>query len=113
MKSSEDQQYSNSYSIIFRSIEICSGSQREHDYDILIERMKTRKINSLPLQNYVSSFCHGTRPHGGACFELEKIVSLYLDFDNTKLESQLSIKFSMAFTSSSVISSTKLFITIA
>lgn len=82
-----DPQYSNSFDVIFRCTEISSGSQRVHDYDILMKKVLDNNINPDTLKYYLESFSHGSRPHGGCGFGLERIVSLYLNLGNVKLAS--------------------------
>lgn len=76
--------YSNSYDIIFRGTEICSGAQRVHDYETLVQKLKEREINPESLKHYLESFKHGSIPHGGCGFGLERIVSLYLGLGSVK-----------------------------
>ena len=87
MRSLEDPRYSNSYDVIFKCTEISSGSQREHDYDRLMEKVVESNVNPETLKYYLESFSHGSRPHGGAGLGLERIVSLYLDLGNVKMAS--------------------------
>ena len=86
-KRSDDPNYSNSYDVIFRCTEICSGAQREHDYDKLMSQVVESKINPETLRYYLESFSHGSMPHGGAGLGLERIVSLYLNLGNVKMAS--------------------------
>lgn len=76
--------YSHSYDVIMRGQEISSGSQREHNYDKLMERIAMKGMNPELLSHYLESFKYGSRPHGGAGFGLERIVMLYLDLDNVR-----------------------------
>lgn len=87
MACSDNPSYSKSFDVIFKGTEISSGSQREHDYHNLMNNIKQFKINPTTLLYYLDSFSHGSRPHGGCGFGLERIVSLYLNLGNVKLAS--------------------------
>ena len=84
MPAPHDSRYSNSYDIFLRGQEICSGAQRIHDADMLVDSIKQKGIPLEPLQHYVSAFRHGCKPHGGAGFGLERVVALYLGLDNVR-----------------------------
>ncbi len=80
----EDINYTNSFDIIFRGKEISSGAQRVNSYDMLIERIKEKGIDQNSLGKYVESFRHGSIPHGGCGFGVERLVSYYLDLKSVK-----------------------------
>ena len=75
---------SNSYDVILRGKEICSGSQRVHNYEMLMERMGEKKVSIKGLEDYVSSFKTGSKPHGGFGLGLERIVALYFNLGSVK-----------------------------
>lgn len=79
-----DGKYSKSYDVIFRGQEISSGSQRIHDYDMLLQSVESKGLNPEYLQHYLDSFKYGARPHGGCGFGLERIVTLFLDLGNVR-----------------------------
>jgi aspartyl-tRNA synthetase len=85
MPDPEDGRYSNSYDIFIRGQEICSGAQRCHDPDLLLEIMKQKGVEpGEGLNAYVESFRHGISPHAGAGIGLERVVFLYLGLDNIR-----------------------------
>lgn len=86
----DDINYSESFDIIFRGVEISSGAQRETDAQRLTERISLCGIDmsvESTLTNYVKSFMYGTYKHGGCGFGLERICSLYLNINNVLLTS--------------------------
>ena len=87
MTSSEDPNYTNSYDFIFKCTEIASGSQRIHDYNMLMNKVIENNINPETLKYYLNSFSHGSRPHGGLGLGLNRITSLFLNLGNVKLAS--------------------------
>jgi len=76
--------YANAYDLFLRGEEICSGSQRVHNTEVLAERAAKRKINTEPMRDYVEAFRFGAPPHGGAGIGLERVVMLYLGLNNIR-----------------------------
>jgi aspartyl-tRNA synthetase len=79
-----DSKYAYAFDVIFRNQEIISGSERVHDHKLLEERVRSRGINPDTLRDYLNSFSHGSRPHGGCGMGLERIVTFYLGLDNIR-----------------------------
>lgn len=85
MPDPEDERFSNSYDMFLRGQEICSGAQRCHDPDLVMEIVKQKGIAAGEgLKTYVESFRHGVSPHAGAGIGLERVVFLYLGLDNVR-----------------------------
>ncbi|CAM9440522.1 unnamed protein product [Ectocarpus sp. 4 AP-2014] len=80
----DDKRYSNSYDLILRGQEICSGAQRCHDADMLMQILDEKGVPAEPLSDYINAFRHGCPPHGGGGVGLERIVFLYLGLDNIR-----------------------------
>jgi aspartyl-tRNA synthetase len=81
----EDDRYSNSYDIFIRGMEICSGAQRCHDPELVMEILEKKGAEvGEGLQSYIESFKHGVSPHAGAGIGLERVVFLYLGLDNVR-----------------------------
>jgi len=55
--------------------EIIGGSQREDDYDKLLQRIKEHKLPEEAFQWYLDLRKYGSVPHGGFGFGLERIVA--------------------------------------
>ncbi|KAG4301441.1 hypothetical protein PCK1_002367 [Pneumocystis canis] len=87
MPDPEDSRLSNSYDFFIRGEEVLSGSQRIHDSEYLQERMKTMKINTMGLEDYIDGFKYGAPPHGGGGIGLERVVFLYLGLGNIRRSS--------------------------
>lgn len=85
MVNTNDKRFSNSYDIFIRGQEICSGAQRQHNLELLVDQMNARGITDLtPFKAYLDSFSHGISPHAGAGIGLERLVALYLGLDSVK-----------------------------
>jgi nondiscriminating aspartyl-tRNA synthetase len=79
--------FTKSYDVIFRGVEICSGAQRENDYTALLNQITSSGISPEPLSDYLNSFKYGSPPHGGGGLGLERVLILYFDLGNIKLGS--------------------------
>lgn len=75
---------SRSFDLLFRGLEINSGSQRINDYDAFIEKMKSRNLNPETFAFYLQAFKSGMPPHGGCSTGLERITARMLDLPNVK-----------------------------
>ncbi len=81
---SKDPQYTESFDLIFRGIEIATGGQRIHKYDELLESIKRHKMNPKDFKHYLDIFRYGMPPHGGWGMGSERIVQKLLGLSNIK-----------------------------
>lgn len=77
-------EYSLSFDLLFRGLEINSGSQRIHDYDMMVEKMKSRNVNPDNFTFYLQAFKYGLPPHGGCSTGLERLTARMLELGNVK-----------------------------
>jgi nondiscriminating aspartyl-tRNA synthetase len=68
-------EYSNSFDLLFRGIELVTGGQRLHHYADYLAALQSRGVDPEPLRCYVEAFKHGMPPHGGFAIGLERWVS--------------------------------------
>lgn len=80
----EDPMYSLSYDVLFRGIEIASGSQRINDYEDLVKTMKERGLDSKNFGMYLMAFKYGMPPEGGFSFGLERITMKLMELGNVR-----------------------------
>jgi|SRR3989344_165842 len=80
----ENPEYSLSYDLIFRGLEILSGSQRINDYDQLLKTMQERGLNPENFNIYLQTFKYGMPPEGGFSFGLERITMKLLNLQNVR-----------------------------
>jgi len=76
--------YSRGFDLLFRGLEINSGAQRIHDYDMLVAKMKAWKLNPEKFSYYLQTFKYGTPPHGGCSTGLERFTARMLEIHNVK-----------------------------
>ncbi len=80
----KDPEYSLSYDLLFRGVEILSGSQRINDYQELLDSIKGRDMNPENFEMYLQAFKYGMPPEGGFSFGLERITMHVLNLLNVR-----------------------------
>lgn len=83
-KDPENEELSLSFDLLFRGLEINSGAKRIHDYHELLEKMKSRGMESDKFSFYLQAFKYGLPPHGGCSTGLERITARMLELSNVK-----------------------------
>ncbi len=81
---SEDPQFTESFDLIFRGLEIASGGQRIHNYDDLVKNIQSHGLNPDDFKHYLDNFRFGMPPHGGWGLGSERIVQKLLDLKSIK-----------------------------
>lgn len=84
MPDSQDPEYSLSYDLIFRGLEILSGSQRIHNPDQLVEAMNKKGVDPKNFGMYLMAFKFGMPPEGGFSFGLERLTMKLLELSNVR-----------------------------
>lgn len=79
-----DPEFSLSYDLLFRGVEILSGSKRIDKYDELVSIIKERGMNPSDFEIYLQAFKFGIPPHGGFSFGLERITMKMLELKNVR-----------------------------
>jgi len=67
-----------SYDLLWKGLEVTTGAQREHRYDILMEQAKEKGLSLEPIQYYLDFFRYGCPPHGGYGFGLTRMLMVML-----------------------------------
>lgn len=73
-----------SFDLLWKGIEITTGAQREHRYDLLVAQAQEMGMELEPLRTYLDSFRYGTPPHGGLGAGLNRIIMVMLGLDNIR-----------------------------
>lgn len=84
MPDPKNPEFSLSYDLLFRGIEICSGSQRINNYDQLVESIKNKGMDPKNFDVYLHCFKYGMPPEGGFSFGLERITMKLLELKNVR-----------------------------
>ncbi|MCD8309571.1 MAG: aspartate--tRNA(Asn) ligase [Clostridia bacterium] len=84
MDDPEDPEVTLSFDLLFRGIEITSGGQRIHDYNMQVEKMKKLGMNPEEFETYLMLHKYGAPPHGGLGLGLERLTMHLLGFKNVR-----------------------------
>ena len=76
--------FTRSFDLLFRGLEITTGGQRIHDYNMLVEAFKSRRLNVEDFNYYLDTFAYGMPPHGGLAIGLERITQQILGLSNIR-----------------------------
>lgn len=84
MPDPKDPEFSLSYDILFRGLEIASGSQRINDYKKLTEAIKGHGMDPKNFEMYLQAFKYGMPPEGGFSYGLERVTMKMLELKNVR-----------------------------
>ncbi len=79
-----DPEYTLSFDLLFRGLEITSGGQRIHDYNEQVEKMKKLGTDPEAFETYLMFHKYGAPPHGGLGIGLERLTMHLLGFNNVR-----------------------------
>ncbi|RLF58113.1 MAG: aspartate--tRNA(Asn) ligase, partial [Thermoplasmata archaeon] len=79
-----DGDLSRSFDLGCKGIEIASGSQRIHNYELLKERIEKNGLKPEDFQDYLKAFKYGMPPHGGFGMGIERLLMALLDIKNVR-----------------------------
>lgn len=84
MEDIQDPGNTKSFDLLFRGVEIVSGSQRVHDYEMLVDKIKSKGLDPEKFDFYLMAFKYGIAPHGGVGMGLERLTQKFLGLENVK-----------------------------
>jgi aspartyl-tRNA synthetase len=73
-----------SFDLIYKGIEITTGAQREHRYEILKEQALNSGLSLETIAFYLDFFKYGCPPHGGFAIGLSRVLMRLFDLDNVR-----------------------------
>lgn len=73
-----------SFDLLYRGIEITSGGQRIHEYQMLLESLADRNMKVDGFEGYLEVFKHGMPPHGGFAIGAERLTAKFLGIQNVR-----------------------------
>jgi nondiscriminating aspartyl-tRNA synthetase len=68
-------EYSKSFDLIFRGLELVTGGQRLHLHEDYLAALGQRGIDPESMESYLQAFKYGMPPHGGFAIGLERMVA--------------------------------------
>lgn len=84
MKYDEKPEICRAFDLEYRGIEISSGGQREHRYEVLLEQIKEKGLNPESFEFYLKAFKYGMPPHGGFGLGAERLIMRMLNIGNIR-----------------------------
>ena len=84
MDDPEDPNFSLSYDMLLNGLEVTTGGQRIHDYEMQLAKMKARGMDVADFEDYLTMHKYGMPPHGGMGLGMERIVQNLLGLDTIK-----------------------------
>ena len=85
MPDADDPGYTKSFDLLLRGVEVTTGSQRIHDYGMLVENIRGFGLNPDDFGHYLEVFKYGMPPHGGLAIGLERLTAQLLGLPNIRL----------------------------
>ncbi|GGU43862.1 hypothetical protein GCM10010289_75640 [Streptomyces violascens] len=67
-----------SFDLLWKGLEVTTGAQREHRYDLLLKQAAEKGMRTEPLQDYLNAFRFGCPPHGGLGMGLGRVLMVML-----------------------------------
>ncbi|MCP1123581.1 aspartate--tRNA(Asn) ligase [Bacillus sp. 3103sda1] len=84
MPNQENPSVTDSFDLLYKGLEITSGAQRIHNYDMLVRSFGEKGLNVENFQSYIDAFRYGCPPHGGFAIGLERLVYKFLNLSNVR-----------------------------
>jgi aspartyl-tRNA synthetase len=67
-----------SFDLLWKGLEITTGAQREHRYDVLLAQAAEQGLSAGPMSWYLDCFRYGCPPHGGFGLGLGRLLMVLL-----------------------------------
>ncbi len=78
-------EYSNSFDLLFRGMELVTGGQRLHRYENYLAALEKAELPLEPFKEYIEAFRYGMPPEGGFAIGLERVLMQLTGLPNVKL----------------------------
>ncbi len=79
-----DDKHCKSFDLLYKGVEISSGAQRIHDYNLLKKVMEEREMDERQFTAYLEAFKLGAPPHAGWSMGLDRITMLVCGLQNIR-----------------------------
>ncbi|MFC0865220.1 aspartate--tRNA(Asn) ligase [Sphaerimonospora cavernae] len=73
-----------SFDLLWKGLEVTTGAQREHRYDVLSKQAAEKGMNIEPMADYMNCFRYGCPPHGGFGAGLGRMLMVMLGLDSIR-----------------------------
>ncbi|MEO0072680.1 MAG: aspartate--tRNA(Asn) ligase [candidate division WOR-3 bacterium] len=79
-----DETYSRGFDLLYKGMEVTTGSQRIHNYQMLVNNMNKFGLNPKDFEFYLEIFRYGMPPHGGLAIGAERLTQQILGLKNIR-----------------------------
>ena len=73
-----------SFDLLWKGLEITTGAQREHRYEILLRQAAEKGLDPEPMSDYLNCFRYGCPPHGGFGLGLGRLLMAMLGLESIR-----------------------------
>jgi len=84
MRKEDDKTLTKSFDLLWNGMEITTGAQREHRYEILVEQAKEKGLSPESIKFYLNFFKFGCPPHGGFGLGPTRMLMKLFDIGNVR-----------------------------
>lgn len=84
MRHPDNPALTRSFDLLATGLEIVTGAQREHRYDILARQAQEKGLHLEPIQFYMDFFRYGCPPHGGYGMGLSRLLMVIMGLNNIR-----------------------------
>ncbi len=72
------------FDFMYRGLELSSGGQREHRYEVLKQQIANNGMNPDNFEFYLDAFKYGIPTHGGFGIGVDRMVQMICQLDNIR-----------------------------
>ncbi|GHE09171.1 aspartate--tRNA(Asn) ligase [Streptomyces alanosinicus] len=84
MRPADDPSVTLSFDLLWKGLEVTTGAQREHRYEVLLRQAAEKGMSSEPMQHYLNAFRYGCPPHGGLGMGLGRVLMVMLGLESIR-----------------------------
>ena len=84
MRHSDTPELTKSFDLLWNGVEITTGAQREHRYDVLTTQALEKGLHLESIESYLNFFKYGCPPHGGAGIGPARMVMKIVNAENIR-----------------------------
>ena len=84
MRHADSPKATKSFDLLWKGLEVTTGAQREHRYDVLVQQAQEKGLTLDPIKYYLECFRYGCPPHGGFGLGLARVLMMLLGVKNIR-----------------------------
>jgi aspartyl-tRNA synthetase len=84
MRMPDNPKLTRSFDLLANGLEICTGAQRKHRYEVLMAQALSLGLDPAPMSYYMDFFRYGCPPHGGMGMGLSRLLMVLLGLPNIR-----------------------------